>query len=341
MNPKKADKLLLKFQEGRILVVGDVILDEFLYGVAERISPEAPVPVVEIRRETTQLGGAANVVNNLRALGAKAALCGVVGNDEGGNRILRLLHDLQVPADGVAVQVGRPTSVKTRVIASNQQVVRFDREMKEELDAAPRSKLIRFIQRAIKNFNAIIVSDYGKGVISRPLMDAILTGAKERGIPVLVDPKPENIALFVGATAITPNLKEAGMILQRRLTTNPEIEAGGAELLERMQSAMVLITRGEQGISLYQKGADSHHIPTRARQVYDVTGAGDTVVAVLALALTAGASPVEAAELANHAAGIVVGKLGTATATADEIREALTQGRNASAQDRTGSERKV
>jgi len=341
MNHKKADKLLLKFQDGRILVVGDIILDEFLYGVAERISPEAPVPVVEIRRETTQLGGAANVVNNLRVLGAKAALCGVVGNDEGGNRILRLLHDLDVPAEGIAVQIGHPTSVKTRVIAANQQVVRYDRELREDLDAAPRNKLIRFIQRAMKNFNAIIVSDYGKGVISRELMAVILSGAKERGIPVLVDPKPVNIDLFVGATAITPNLKEAGMILQRRLTTAPAIEEGGAELRERLQTSMVLITRGEKGMSLFQKGAESHHIPTRARQVYDVTGAGDTVVAVMALALAAGATPIEAAELANHAAGIVVGKLGTATATADEIRETLVQTRNTAALERSGNEEKT
>jgi D-beta-D-heptose 7-phosphate kinase/D-beta-D-heptose 1-phosphate adenosyltransferase len=325
MDLKRAEKILLRFNEGRILVVGDVILDEFLYGEADRISPEAPVPVVDIRRQSTQLGGAANVVNNLCALGAKAALCGVVGNDEGGNRLLKLLHDLKVPTDGTVVEIGRPTSVKTRVVASNQQVVRFDREDRSPLSTGARKKMQDFIKRALKNFNAILISDYGKGVVSSELVEVILQSAKKQKIPVLVDPKPENFALYTGATVVTPNLKEAGMALGKKLDTSERVLQGGREMLEKFKTEMVLITRGEQGMSLFRADEKPHHIPTRARQVYDVTGAGDTVIATFTLALTAGATPGEAAELANQAAGVVVGKLGTATVTQTEIRNALAE----------------
>lgn len=323
MDLKRAEKLLTHFSDGRILVVGDVILDEFLYGEAERISPEAPVPVVDIRRQATQLGGAANVVNNLAALGAKAALCGMIGNDEGGNRILKLLHDLNVPTEGTVVEIGRPTSVKTRIIASNQQVVRFDREDRAPLSDGAAKKIKDFIRRAQKNFNAVIISDYGKGVVSKELVEAILDAAKKQKMPVLVDPKPENFGLYVGATVVTPNLKEAGVALGRKLDTKERVLEGGRDLLERFKTEMALITRGEQGMSLFRADERPHHIPTRARQVYDVTGAGDTVIAVFTLALTSGAKPTEAAELANHAAGVVVGKLGTATVTQNEIRQAL------------------
>jgi D-beta-D-heptose 7-phosphate kinase/D-beta-D-heptose 1-phosphate adenosyltransferase len=323
MELKRAEKLLTKFNEGRILVVGDVILDDFLYGDAERISPEAPVPVVDIKRQNTQLGGAANVVNNLCALGAKAALCGVIGNDDGGNRILKLLHGLNVPTDGTVVEIGRDTAVKTRVVAANQQVVRFDREDKSPLSNAARKKLQDFIRRAQKNFNAIIISDYGKGVISADLVEVILKTAKTQGMPVLVDPKPENFGLYVGATVVTPNLKEAGVALGRKLDTAEKVEAGGKEIIEKFKPEMALITRGEQGMSLFRAGTKPHHVPTRARQVYDVTGAGDTVIATFTLALTAGADPVEAAEISNQAAGVVVGKLGTATVSQSEIRTSI------------------
>ncbi len=327
MDVKKADKLLMRFEEGRVLVVGDVILDEFLYGSAERISPEAPVPVVEIRKETMQLGGAANVVNNLAALGARAALCGAIGNDEAGTKLLKLLHELNMPTEGAIVEIGRPTSVKTRVIAANQQVVRFDREDRRALTDAPLRKLLSFIKRAQKNFNAIVVSDYGKGVVSRELVDVLIGVAKERGIPLLVDPKPQNAALFHGATVITPNLKEASQILGRPLTTPEEIEKGGESLRQQLACEMLLVTRGEQGMSLFREGRKPHHIATRARQVYDVTGAGDTVIASFTLGLLSGAQPEEAAEIANQAAGIVVGKLGTATTSVGELRDAIGQAR--------------
>lgn len=323
MDLKRAEKLLTKFGEGRILVVGDIILDDFLYGEAERISPEAPVPVVDVKRQATLLGGAANVVNNLVALGAKAALCGVIGNDDGGNRVLKLLHDLKVPTDGTVVEIGRSTAVKTRVVAAHQQVVRFDREDKSPLQSGARKRLGEFIRRAQKNFNAVIISDYGKGVISADLMEAILKAAKSQNIPVLVDPKPENFDLYHGTTVVTPNLKEAGQALGRKLDTIESVEKGGRELVEKYKTEMALITRGEHGMNLFRAGVRSHHIPTRAKQVYDVTGAGDTVIATFTLGLCVGADPVEAAELANQAAGVVVGKLGTATATQGEIRSAL------------------
>ncbi len=325
MDLKRAEKLLTRFNTGRVLVVGDVILDDFLYGVAERISPEAPVPVVDIRKQSTQLGGAANVVNNVAALGAKAALCGVIGNDEGGNRILALLHSLGVPTEGCVVEIGRATSVKTRVVAANQQVVRFDREDRSPLSDGARKKLLGFIRRAKKNFNAIIISDYGKGVVSEELVASILDLAKGQGIPVLVDPKPENFPIYRGATAVTPNLKEAGVTLGRRLETNEQVSAAGRELIEKFDLEMALITRGEQGMSLFRQSGQPTHIPTRARQVFDVTGAGDTVIAAFTLAMTSGAEPGEAAELANHAAGLVVGKLGTATVSQNEIRSAIVE----------------
>ncbi len=339
MDLKQADKRLLNFADGRILVVGDVILDEFLYGEADRISPEAPVPVVDVQRHTTQLGGAANVVNNLVALGAKAALCGVIGNDDGGNRVLKLLHELNVPTDGAVVEIGRPTTVKTRVIAAHQQVVRFDREDRSPLQGA-RKKLMQFIRRAQKNFNAIIISDYGKGVVSEEVVAAVLEAGRKQGIPVLVDPKPGNIHLYKGVTAITPNVKEAGESLGRALVNKHEpVEQAGRDLLARIEGDMVLLTRGDQGMTLFRKDSASHHIPTRARQVFDVTGAGDTVIATFTLALTAGASPAEAAELANHAAGVVVGKLGTATATPVEIRDALAVARQVGRDKASGKEK--
>lgn len=324
MDLKEAEKLLLKFANGRILVIGDVILDEFLYGDADRISPEAPVPVVSVRRQTTRLGGAANVVNNLVALGAKAAICGVIGNDDPGNRVLRLLHELEVPTEGAVVEIGRPTSVKTRILAANQQVVRFDRENRAPLGTAAQKKMNAFIRRARKNFNAIIISDYGKGVVSAEAVAAIIETAAKQGIPVLVDPKPDNFSLYQGVTAITPNLKEAGECLGKDIRLPEEIEQCGRELVETLQGEMVLLTQGERGMSLFQRDqVASLHIPTRARQVFDVTGAGDTVIATFTLALSVGASPAQAAELANHAAGIVVGKLGTATANSIELREAV------------------
>jgi rfaE bifunctional protein kinase chain/domain len=323
MNIKRVDKILMNFNEGRVLVIGDVILDEFMYGEAERISPEAPVPVVDVRRQSVHLGGAANVVRNLHALGAKAALCGVVGNDDAGNRIMRLLHDMNVPTEGTVVEVGRPTSIKTRIIAAHQQVVRFDREDRSALMPTARDKLRNFIRRAQKNFNAVIVSDYGKGVISEPFMETILQAGRAQNIPVIVDPLPHHFPIYTGCSAVTPNLKEAGLALGRPMATKEDIETGGEELRETLHADMVLITRGEQGMTLFEQGEAPRHIPTRARQVFDVTGAGDTVIAAFTLALVAGAKTTEAAEVANHAAGIVVGKLGTATADVQELRQAL------------------
>ena len=326
MDLKRAEKLLTHFNQGRVLVVGDVILDEFLYGEAERISPEAPVPVVDVRRQTTQLGGAANVVSNIAALGAKSALCGFVGNDEGGHRIIKLLKDLGVPTEGTAVEIGRPTSVKTRVIASHQQVVRFDREDRSPLSSGAKKKLADFIGRAMKNFNAVIISDYGKGVVSADLVGFIVENAKKKDIPVLVDPKPENFPLYKGVNVVTPNLKEAGVALGRRLEGEEALRKGGYDLLEKFETEMALITRGEHGMSLFLRGESSHHIPARARQVYDVTGAGDTVLAVLALAFSSGAQMIDAAKLANIAGGRVVLKFGTSEINPGELLAAIDDG---------------
>jgi D-glycero-beta-D-manno-heptose-7-phosphate kinase len=317
--------LLDKFSETRVVVVGDIMQDIFIWGKVQRISPEAPVPVVEVQRQTAMLGGAANVVHNLRALGAQAGLAGVVGDDEAGRMVLAELDRAGVDRCGVVVEPGRPTSVKTRIIAHHQQVVRFDREDKKPIAPASRLVLARELAPALSGAHALIISDYAKGVISRELMEQVLAAAGDR--PVVVDPKVKNLDCFRGATVITPNTTEAGEAVGRELADAAALEQAGWELLRRLEARAVMITRGEEGISLFEKGQpQSRNIPAEAREVFDVTGAGDTVIATFTLALAAGMNLFDATRTANLAAGIVVGKLGTSIVTLDELREALENG---------------
>ena len=317
--------LLEKFSQTRVVVVGDIMQDIFIWGKVKRISPEAPVPVVEVQRQTAMLGGAANVVHNLRALGAEAGLAGVVGDDEAGRAVLAELDRAGVDRGGVVIEPNRPTSVKTRIIAHHQQVVRFDREDQKPIAAATRLALAKALAQELGGAQALIVSDYAKGVVSRELMEQIIAAAGER--PVVVDPKVKNLDCFRGATVITPNTTEAGEAVGRELADAAAIEQAGWELLRRLEARAVMITRGEEGISLFEKGLQqSRHIPAVAREVFDVTGAGDTVIATFTLALAAGMSLFDATRTANLAAGIVVGKLGTSTVTQDELREALENG---------------
>lgn len=310
-----------RFRGVSVLVAGDVMLDEFLWGRVERISPEAPVPVVEVKSETVRLGGAANVAANIVALGGTVRLCGVIGDDAAGHRLLDELARIGVDTEGVERAHDEATTLKTRIIAHQQQVVRLDRE-------EPRRRGGRAAARARGTFLAnlwradvAVVSDYGKGVISGELLAALGAARERRPFPLVVDPKKVNFAHYRRPSLITPNRDEASQASGIDIVDDATLAAAGAELLNRWHAEAVLITRGEHGMSLFRPGQPTRHIPTVARRVFDVTGAGDTVVATCATAIGAGAEMGDAAVLANHAAGVVVGEIGTATVTAAQLKE--------------------
>ena len=319
----RARRLLTRMRGRRVLVLGDVMLDEFLWGKVARISPEAPVPVVEVQRESYHLGGAGNVACNLRALGGEVVVAGVIGRDPAAERLRAALRTAGVESALVVADSGRPTTVKTRIVAHHQQVVRADREVSDEVPAALERRILDRVRARLPDCAAVIVSDYQKGVVTGNVMKAVRDMARRRGLPVLVDPKVRHFALYRGATVVTPNQLEAEQATGRRLRDEVGLRAAGEQLLRLLRSEAVLITRGEQGMSLFVRGRPPVHIPTAAREVFDVTGAGDTVIATLALALCAGAGMADAAALANYAAGVVVGKIGTATASPDEVLAAL------------------
>ena len=307
----------------RVLVVGDLMLDEFIWGRVARISPEAPVPVVEVTGQSFHLGGAGNVAANLRSLGGEVVLAGVVGADAAGERVKKALRDLGiVPA--LAVSEGtRPTTVKTRIVANRQQVVRADREVTLDLTGPLEEALLSCLSEHLASCRAVLVSDYEKGVVTPRIMKLVLDSSRRRRIPVLVDPKVGHLKRYKGVTVVTPNQLEAEQATGLRIGDDRALRAAGQRLLTLLGCAAALITRGEHGLSLFEKGRKAVHIATAAREVFDVTGAGDTVIASLALALCAGARLHEGAALANYAAGVVVGKVGTATTTADEVLRAL------------------
>lgn len=315
-----------KFRTGKILVVGDLILDQYIWGQVSRISPEAPVPVVTVSSETIQLGGAANVSNNIRSLGGQVDLCGVVGTDEGGRQFMEILDRQGIGCDGILTDQSRPTTRKTRVVAHNQQLVRFDTEKADAISGVLEARIGRYVAACIRSASALVVSDYAKGVVTTRVMTDLTDLAHRHGIPVIVDPKVAHIGRYKGVTVITPNHLEAVQAAGLHGDNEATLLEAGRQLHQRLSCQAVLITRGERGMSLIEGVGKVTHIPTVARQVFDVTGAGDTVVAVLALALSAGASMRQAAILANHAAGIVVGMVGTGTVTAAQLDEALLHG---------------
>ncbi|MEJ5366374.1 MAG: D-glycero-beta-D-manno-heptose-7-phosphate kinase [Desulfosoma sp.] len=315
-----------RFPGCTVLVVGDLMLDVFLWGDVRRISPEAPVPVVEVQRETHLLGGAANVVRNIVTLGGRARVAGVVGHDAFGAEIRALLEDAHVPCSGVITAHDRPTTVKTRVIARHQQVVRVDREEVRPHDSRTTRALVQALEAAAGESNAIIVSDYAKGVVSREVMDAVRMLATRHDIPVFVDPKVPHTDFYHHVTVVTPNTQEASAMSGIAVTDEASLETAGRILLEKLQCRHVLITRGPQGMSLFEAGAPPFHIPTVAQKVFDVTGAGDTVIAAAALAVSAGLAMRDAAALANTAAGIVVGEVGTAAVDHARLRAVLADG---------------
>jgi D-beta-D-heptose 7-phosphate kinase/D-beta-D-heptose 1-phosphate adenosyltransferase len=315
-------KVLERTEPPRVLVVGDVMLDRFVWGDVGRISPEAPVPVVRVQRETVHLGGAANVAANLRSMGASAAVTGILGRDAAGDLLCSNLEEAGIESRLIAAP-GRETTVKTRIIARAQQVVRVDREDDATLDAKAGDHLLNQIRDGLSDADALVVSDYGKGVVSGDLLGSVLPEARERGLPVVIDPKPRNFSHYQPATIISPNEAEAARAMALEIHNDRDCLEAARAVLDRLETDSVLVTRGERGMLLLEREGEPLYIPATAREVYDVTGAGDTVVAVLAMALGSGASLEEAARLANHAAALVVGKVGTAWTTLDEIRTEL------------------
>ncbi|OGV95716.1 hypothetical protein A2W24_01185 [Microgenomates group bacterium RBG_16_45_19] len=317
--------LIEKFKKTSLLVVGDIMIDEFIWGTVSRISPEAPVPVVAVTREDLLLGGAANVVHNVHSLGGQVLLVGVIGNDRMGERIKELLAYEKIDGDGLITESLRPTTVKTRVIAHNQQVVRYDREYKEPISLQSQEKICRYVDSHWNAVDGIIISDYGKGLLHPTLMNLIMEKQKKDGKVVAVDPKMNNFTLYRGVTIITPNRLEAEAAAGMQITDEKSLMKVGNALLDRFASEAVLITRGEEGMVLFERSGTVVNVPTVAKEIYDVTGAGDTVISALTLSLASGSSYSEAAVVANYAAGIVVGKIGTATVTPEELQKAIVE----------------
>ena len=319
-------KIINSFKDKRILIIGDLILDRFIYGKVSRISPEAPVPVVDVVSESFLLGGAANVANNIIALGGKVSVAGIIGKDTAGRIMKGLFEDRNINTEGI-IEDKRPTTVKARVIAHSQQVVRFDREDRKRLEGKSLAYLTDYIKKAIKKHDAVIISDYKKGVISSSLIKAVVKYAKPANTFVAVDPKVGHFHFYKNVSLITPNIMEASQGSGIEIKDEKSLLKAGKALLNRLACKSVLITRSEEGMSLFEKTSSKDikvtHIPTVAQKVFDVTGAGDTVIAAIALASTAGASLEDAAIIANHAAGIVVGEVGTAVATPETLLKSL------------------
>ena len=330
MSPDYDSKVLSegidRFASCRILVVGDLVMDEFLWGQVERISPEAPVPVVEVERESLMLGGAGNVGNNIIALGGQVIICGVIGNDPMGREVDRMLRELKSPTHGLVVEEPRPTTIKTRVVAHSQQVVRVDREERKPVNEKSISRVLATLKKELNKSDAVVIADYGKGVVTQSLMDGIRSLTDSGQIILAVDPKVQNLALYKDVTVITPNSQEAQLMSGIRIEDDRSLRRAGTHLLEELGCGMVLITQGDKGMTLFEGNGRTTQIPTVARKVFDVSGAGDTVIGTFTLALTAGLTSRQAAELANLAAGIVVGEVGTAAVTASRLNKAISGG---------------
>lgn len=312
--------LIESFTKCPVLVVGDYMLDEYIHGSVERISPEAPVPVVVERERKLVPGGAGNVVRNLRALGAPVFPVGLLGNDEAGELLTGMLKRLGAePGPGILRAEDRPTTRKTRILAGNQQVCRLDREAAGHINDSLQSRLCEAAISVMDNARGLIFSDYDKGVILPAIIERLTKEARDRNLFVAVDPQVSHFHTYLQADVLTPNHHEAGRFLGRSLITEEQVEAGGREILERLSARMLLITRGEKGMSLFESDGSCRHFPTQAQQVFDVTGAGDTVISVFTLAMAAGAQPEQAVRLSNHAAGLVVGQVGAAVVSPEEL----------------------
>ncbi len=321
--PVRFNERLTQFPQRKILVLGDIMVDEYIWGNVSRISPEAPVPIVEVGEENIRLGGAANVVANVRALGAEADLVGVMGGDAIAERLIHEIEQIGVKSDGIVTDPSRKTTIKTRVVAAGQHVVRFDREGTEELSDDIRETIGGLTRDRLPYVDALIISDYGKGVISGRLLEQVLPVARAQGVVTVVDPKINRFELYRQVNVLTPNHREAAAAWGRPIRSEAEVIAAGRHLVDALKVQAVLITRGEKGMSLFEADGRVSHIPAVAKEVFDVTGAGDTVVGTMALALASKATMVEAAEISNYAAGVVVGKRGTATVSLAELKRSL------------------
>ncbi len=335
---KNLKEIISRFNQVKILVIGDLILDEYIWGAVERISPEAPVPVVWANRRTYVPGGAANVANNIRGLDAKVYLLGAVGSDANAKILLSELKKRNIDTQGIFVEPKRHTTVKTRIIAGHQQMVRLDWEHTHPLPAELNSEIIRFLKKNLDNFDAVIIEDYGKGVINSGLLGEVITLAHKNKKIITVDPKEENFQYYRGVTSITPNRKELENAIRNlkikdttnsfrvhydRLLTDRDIDLAAGQILKYLKLESLLVTLGESGMRLFESNGSATHIPTVAQEVFDVSGAGDTVIATFTLALSCKAKNLEAAHLANFAAGIVVSKLGTAVTSRKELSERI------------------
>jgi rfaE bifunctional protein kinase chain/domain len=325
---KKLESILKRFPKVKLLVVGDVMMDRSVWGKVSRISPEAPVPVVIAEMEDFNLGGAANVAHNIRSLGGTVLLCGIVGDDENGRKLYRRIVERGIQAQGVFFEQGRQTTVKTRIIAHHphyQQLVRIDRETTDRPRASTFRSVLRFLSARVEEVDGIVISDYGKGFLTRRLIQTIVKKAKNSKKFIMVDPKLKNFFFYKGATVITPNTNEASEASRIPVTGQPSVEKMGRNLLKRLRCHALVITQGENGMTIFEPHQKPYPVPTVAKEVYDVTGAGDTVIGTMALALGTGprVSVKDAASIANYAAGIVVGKVGTAIASKEELLKVI------------------
>ncbi len=307
----------------RLLVIGDLILDEYIWGAVSRISPEAPVPILETKSENLTLGGAANVANNLVALGCEVHLVGAIGQDEKGDKLLTLIEEKGISSKGIFRFVHRPTTSKIRVVAHNQQVLRIDKEDNRPITEETENRIIKYINKALPDMDIVICSDYRKGILTEKVFSAVSHRAKNSKKRVIVDPKSSDFELYKGATVITPNQFEVEKAVPIKIQDKIDLDRAAEYLLNLTHAEVLLITRGKDGMTLYPNKAKPVDIPTQAKEVFDVTGAGDTVASVLAMALAVGFNPEDSAWLSNMAASIVVGKVGTAVVTLNEINEYL------------------
>ncbi|WP_273526292.1 D-glycero-beta-D-manno-heptose-7-phosphate kinase [Pseudomonas sp.] len=321
MQRSELEKILEGFSRCSLAVLGDVMLDEFCWGKVDRISPEAPVPIVQVKTETWRPGGAANVASNLVTLGAKAHIFGIIGDDGAGRRLTEELQKEKIGTAGLIIDSGRRTSVKTRILGQNQQMIRVDRENTEAIDYQRQKDILGVLLDMADELDGVIVSDYAKGVIVEDLFKEVVARFRKLGKFIAVDPKLKNFPIYRKPTIITPNTKEAESALGRVFESEADVMKGGGDLLKQTGADSILITRSEHGMSLFEKGKEPVTIPTRALQVFDVTGAGDTVISTFSLGLASGCSMPVAAEVANLAAGVVVGIVGTAAASREQVLE--------------------
>jgi len=320
---EKLKEYIHRFHDARVLVIGDVILDEYIWGDVSRISPEAPVPVVEIINDEKRLGGAANVAHNIASLKGEALLCGVIGDDAYGREVMENINALGLMTDGIFKDPARCTSIKTRVLGHNQQMMRIDREIKNAVDGDITQKILNYLKDNLSRTDAVIIADYGKGVITPSLMRGITQLTADAGIIIGVDPKPVNFHCYQGIDVITPNHHEAEAFCRFEINDQESLVRAGTKMLDELACRSVLITRGKDGMALFENGRNPEFIPTEARKVFDVSGAGDTVIATFCLGLASGMDFLSAATVSNIAAGIVVGEVGTSVVKADELVRAL------------------